>query len=141
MHDDADAPKTLVASLTNEADGKQDKRGSSTILKLYALKRHESFAIIKHVAKHRELGSSLLESIAVRADDVPLFIEEVTNYVLEFGKLHDLDKRQPVLLERIRPYLTGRLDSLGIAVKEVAQVGSVIGRSFTSLLVSRGTRL
>ena len=138
MHDDADAPKTLVASLTNEADGKQDKRGSSTILKLYALKRHESFAIIKHVAKHRELGSSLLESIAVRADDVPLFIEEVTNYVLEFGKLHDLDKRQPVLLERIRPYLTGRLDSLGIAVKEVAQVGSVIGRSFTSLLVSRG---
>ena len=138
MHDDADAPKTLMASLTNEADGKQDKRGSSTILKLYALKRHESFAIIKHVAKNRELGSSLLESIAVRADDVPLFIEEVTNYVLEFGKLHDLDKHQPVLLERIRPYLTGRLDSLGIAVKEVAQVGSVIGRSFTALLVSRG---
>ena len=53
MHDDADAPKTLMASLTSEADGKQDKRGSSTILKLYALKRHESFAIIKHVAKNR----------------------------------------------------------------------------------------
>ena len=113
----------------------------STILKLNALKRHESFAIIKHVAKNRELGSSLLKSIAVRADDVPLFIEEVTNYVLEFGKLHDLDERQPVLLERIRPYLTGRLDSLGKAVKEVAQVGSVIGRSFTSLAGLQGTRL
>jgi tetratricopeptide (TPR) repeat protein len=100
--------------------------------------RHESFAIIKHVAKSRQLGSSLLESIAVRADDVPLFVEEVTNYVLEFGKLHDLDEHQPVLLERIRPYLTGRLDGLGVAVKEVAQVGSVIGRSFTALLVSRG---
>jgi tetratricopeptide (TPR) repeat protein len=69
---------------------------------------------------------------------VPLFLEEVTNYVLEFGKLHDLDEHQPVLLERIRPYLTGRLDGLGMAVKEVAQVGSVIGRSFTALLVSRG---
>jgi class 3 adenylate cyclase/tetratricopeptide (TPR) repeat protein len=138
MNDDSDAPKTLMASLTNEVDANNDKHGSPTILKLKALKRHESFAIIKHVAKNRELGSSLLESIAVRADDVPLFVEEVTNYVLEFGKLHDLDKRQPVLLERIRPYLTGRLDSLGIAVKEVAQVGSVIGRSFTSLLVSRG---
>ena len=80
----------------------------------------------------------MLESIAVRADDVPLFVEEVTNYVLEFGKLHDLDEHQPVLLERIRPYLTGRLDGLGMAVKEVAQVGSVIGRSFTALLVSRG---
>src|SRR6476660_1080292 len=107
-------------------------------LKLNALKRHESFAIIKHVAKNRQLGSSLLESIAVRADDVPLFVEEVTNYVLEFGKLHDLDEHQPVLLERIRPYLTGRLDGLGVSVKEVAQVGSVIGRSFTALLVSRG---
>ena len=136
--DDADAPKTLLACLTNEADGKHDKRGSPTILKLYALKRQESFAIIKHVAKNHQLASSLLELIAVRADDVPLFVEEVTNYVLEFGKLHDLDEHQPVLLERIRPYLTGRLDGLGMAVKEVAQVGSVVGRSFTALLVSRG---
>ena len=139
MNDDADAPKMLVASLTSEANANHDKRGRPTILKLNALKRHESFAIIKHVAKNRQLGSSLLESIAVRADDVPLFVEEVTNYVLEFGKLHDLDEHQPVLLERIRPYLTGRLDGLGMAVKEVAQVGSVIGRSFTALLVSRGS--
>jgi len=130
-HDDADGPKMLMAFLTSEVD-------ATNGLKLNSLKRHESFAIIKHVAKHRELGSSLLESIAVRADDVPLFVEEVTNYVLEFGKLHDLDEHQPVLLERIRPYLTGRLDGLGMAVKEVAQVGSVIGRSFTALLVSRG---
>ena len=113
MDDDADAPKMLMASLTSEADANHDKRGRPTILKLNALKRHESFAIIKHVAKNRQLGSSLLESIAVRADDVPLFVEEVTNYVLEFGKLHDLDEHQPVLLERIRPYLTGRLDGLG----------------------------
>ena len=112
-HDDADGPKMLMACLTSEADAKHDKRGRPTILKLNALKRHESFAIIKHVAKNRQLGSSLLESIAVRADDVPLFVEEVTNYVLEFGKLHDLDEHQPVLLERIRPYLTGRLDGLG----------------------------
>jgi tetratricopeptide (TPR) repeat protein len=138
MDDDADAPKMLMASLTSEVDANNDKRGRPTILKLNALKRHESFAIIKHVAKNRQLGSSLLESIAVRADDVPLFVEEVTNYVLEFGKLHDLDEHQPVLLERIRPYLTGRLDGLGVAVKEVAQVGSVIGRSFTAQLVSRG---
>ncbi len=137
-HDDADGPKMLMACLTSEVDANNDKRGRPTILKLNALKRHESFAIIKHVAKNRQLGSSLLESIAVRADDVPLFVEEVTNYVLEFGKLHDLDEHQPVLLERIRPYLTGRLDGLGVAVKEVAQVGSVIGRSFTALLVSRG---
>jgi len=130
-HDDADGPKMLMAFLTSEVDAINN-------LNLNPLKRHESFAIIKHVAQHRELGSSLLESIAVRADDVPLFVEEVTNYVLEFGKLHDLDEHQPVLLERIRPYLTGRLDGLGAAVKEVAQVGSVIGRSFTALLVARG---
>jgi class 3 adenylate cyclase/ABC-type transport system involved in cytochrome c biogenesis ATPase subunit len=134
-HDDADGPKMLMASLTSEVD---ENNGNPEILKLNPLKRHESLAIIKHVAKRRQLGSGLLESIAVRADDVPLFIEEVTNYVLEFGKLHDLDEHQPVLLERIRPYLTGRLDGLGAAVKEVAQVGSVIGRSFTSSLVSMG---
>jgi class 3 adenylate cyclase/tetratricopeptide (TPR) repeat protein/ABC-type transport system involved in cytochrome c biogenesis ATPase subunit len=138
MKDDADGPKMLMACLTSEADANHDKCGSPTTLRLKALKRHESFAIIKHVAKSRQLGSGLLESIAIRADDVPLFVEEVTNYVLEFGKLHDLDEHQPVLLERIRPYLTGRLDGLGMAVKEVAQVGSVIGRSFTALLVSRG---
>ena len=136
--DDADGPKMLMASLTSEVGANNDKHGRSTILKLNALKRHESFAIIKCLAKNRQLGSSLLELIAVRADDVPLFVEEVTNYVLEFGKLHDLDEHQPVLLERIRPYVTGRLDGLGMAVKEVAQVGSVIGRSFTAPLASRG---
>jgi class 3 adenylate cyclase/tetratricopeptide (TPR) repeat protein len=137
-HDDGDAPKALTASLRKELNGENGQRGFLTFQKLAALKRHESFAIIKYVAKDHKLAPTLLESIAIRADDVPLFIEEVTKYVLEFGRLYELEEHQPVLLERIRPYLTGRLDGLGKVAKEVAQVGSVIGRRFTALLVSRG---
>jgi len=125
------AAKTLFAALSTEPSDIAFQR-------LSALKRHESFAIITHVAKGQKLPASLLDSIAVRADDVPLFVEEVTKYVLEFGKLYALDEHQPVLLERVQPYLTGRLDGLGKAAREVAQVGAVIGRRFTPALIAHG---
>jgi class 3 adenylate cyclase/tetratricopeptide (TPR) repeat protein len=123
------AAKALFAAISADAE-------DVTIQELSALERHESFAIITHVAKGQKLPASLLESIAVRADDVPLFVEEVTKYVLEFGKLYELDEHQPVLLERVQPYLTGRLDGLGKAAREVAQVGAVIGRRFTPALIA-----
>lgn len=136
---DDDAAKALISSLTAETtDGRRGDRDYITIQRLTALERHESFAIISHVAKGHKLPGSLLESIAVRADDVPLFIEEVTKYVLEFGKLYELEEHQPVFLERVQPYLMGRLDGLGKTVKEVAQVGAVIGRRFTAALVAQG---
>lgn len=136
---DEDAAKALISALTTETAG--DRGGDASYIttqRLSALERYESFAIIAHVAKGHKLPPSLLESIAVRADDVPLFIEEVTKYVLEFGKLYELEKHQPVLLERVQPYLTGRLDGLGKAAKEVAQVGAVIGRRFTAALIAQG---
>ena len=133
------ATNTLIAALSAEAvDGQRGDGSCFTLQRLSALKRQESFAIITHVAKGQKLPPTLLESIAVRADDVPLFIEEVTKYVLEFGKLYELDEHQPVLLERIQPYLTGRLDGLGKAAREVAQVGAVIGRRFTPALIAQG---
>jgi class 3 adenylate cyclase/ABC-type transport system involved in cytochrome c biogenesis ATPase subunit len=55
-HDDADGPEMLMACLTSDVDAKHDKCGRPTILNLKALKRHESFAIIEHVAKNRKLG-------------------------------------------------------------------------------------
>jgi class 3 adenylate cyclase/tetratricopeptide (TPR) repeat protein/anti-anti-sigma regulatory factor len=134
---EADVARAMMASLTSEASA-HNGSGGPRVLKLSALRRYESYAIIEHIASGQKLPPSLLESIASRADDVPLFVEEVTKYVLEFGRLRELENYQPLLLERIQPYLTGRLDGLGREAKEVAQVGSVIGRKFTALLVSRG---
>jgi predicted ATPase len=57
---------------------------------------------------------------------VPLFVEEVTRLLLERGEHGGIQTIPPTLQQS----LTARLDRLGPA-REVAQIGAVIGRSFS----------
>jgi predicted ATPase len=57
---------------------------------------------------------------------VPLFVEEVTRFLLERGEKGGIHVIPPSLQQS----LTARLDRLGPA-REIAQVGSVIGRGFS----------
>ena len=81
--------------------------------------------------------------IVTRADGVPLFVEELTKTVLESGLLREengryvLDRTLPPLAipATLHASLMARLDRLA-PVKEVAQIGAVIGREFSYELLA-----
>ncbi len=117
-------------------------RWAST-LPLAALKPIEAEAMIQHVAGDTLLSSDLLKQIVEMTKGVPLFVEELTQMVLEGGvlsltsnSLGDTTPRSqatdiPVTLQDL---LTARLDELGPA-KEIIQLGATLGREWTSQLL------
>ena len=68
----------------------------------------------------------MIEDVAARTGGVPLFVEEVTRLLLERGEQGGVQAIPPTLQQS----LMARLDRLGPA-REVAQIGSVIGRGFS----------
>src|SRR5262245_28199409 len=74
--------------------------------------------------------NDLSSSTGSPAGGVPLFVEEVTRLLLEGGEQGGIQAIPPTLQES----LTARLDRLGPA-REIAQIGAVIGRSFSYTLV------
>ena len=78
-----------------------------------------------------------------RTDGVPLFVEELTKTVLESGLLADAGDRYELagplpplaIPTTLHDSLMARLDRLA-PVKEVAQIGAVIGREFSHELLA-----
>ena len=78
-----------------------------------------------------------------KTDGVPLFVEELTKTVLESGLLRDggdhyemLGPLPPLAIPAtLHDSLMARLDRLA-PVKEVAQIGAVIGREFSHELLA-----
>jgi len=98
--------------------------------------------VVLGVVGDKPLPAELVEQIVDKTDGVPLFLEELTKAVRESELLEDLGDRYGVSgkLERLaipntlRDSLMARLDRL-IPVKEIAQIGAVIGREFSHELV------
>src|SRR5215471_11515522 len=125
-----------------------------TGLALSRLGEREVTALVRELAGNAPLGSEIVEEIVERTDGVPLFIEELTRAVLERA---DQDNRVAAVLSASSPptlavpstlhaSLIARLDRLGAAAKEVAQIGAVLGREFSYELIEavaqrRGTEL
>ncbi len=110
-----------------------------TSLELNRLGRRETVAMIENIAGRRP-PDTLLDQIVARTDGVPLFIEELTKMIVESGILTEGQAFRGNLAlaipESLQDSLMARLDRLA-AVKEVAQVAAVIGRSFTGEVLSR----
>jgi predicted ATPase len=85
----------------------------------------------------RTIPPELIERIVAQTDGVPLFIEELTRAVLETG-LDDASRL--VVPETLQASLMARLDRLP-AAKTVAQIGAVIGRSFSHELLAAVAQL
>ncbi len=113
-------------------------RAHLTHLTLGRLPQEQTEALIERVAGRKPLPNVVIRQVALRADGVPLFVEELTRAVLESGVLKEAEDRYelrgllfslaiPVTLQ---DSLRARLDRLGSA-REVAQWGASLGREFT----------
>jgi class 3 adenylate cyclase/tetratricopeptide (TPR) repeat protein len=109
-----------------------------TMLSLSRLGRREGAALVERVAGTNALSAVITAEIVERADGVPLFVEELTKAVVEGGG-RDEDGRTvstkprpaPAVPATLHASLTARLDRLGPAATEIAQIGAAIGREFS----------
>ena len=114
-------------------------------LPLVALTPSQAETMIQQVAGDATLSSDLLKRIAEMTEGVPLFVEELTQMVLEGGALslasdtfdNTTPRSQttdiPVTLQDL---LTARLDELG-PTKEIVQLGATLGRQWTGELLHK----
>ena len=86
--------------------------------------------MVAELSARHALPRDVVEDVAARTGGVPLFVEEVTRLLLERGEQGGIQAIPPTLQQS----LMARLDRLGPA-REVAQIGSVIGRGFSYALL------
>ena len=115
-----------------------------TSLMLNHLTEREAGTIIDRIVGNKPLPANIRRDIIERTDGVPLFLEEMTNAVLEAGSeaaaertVAAVPSTVPAVPPTLHASLMARLDRLGRA-KEVAQIGAAIGREFSHALLSRG---
>ena len=113
-----------------------------TALTLNRLGEREITAMIDRVTGNKALPESIRQDIIERTDGVPLFVEEMTKAVLEAESEGEAQRTtaavpSPALAvpASLHASLMARLDRLGPA-KEVAQIGSAIGREFSHALLA-----
>ncbi len=105
-------------------------RAHHTQLTLNRLAKKHTRALIEQVAARAVLPAEVMDAVVARTDGVPLFVEELTKAAVESGA-KGAQEIPPTLADS----LMARLDRLGPAAREVAQVASVLGREFTYALL------
>ena len=112
-------------------------------LTLTTLTPSEVETMIQHVAGDTQLPANLLTQIAEMTKGVPLFVEELTQMMLEGDtavlsfEASDITRPQPQTMEvpvTLQDLLTARLDGLGTA-KEIIQLSATLGREWTAELL------
>jgi predicted ATPase len=109
-----------------------------TSITLTGLTQLQSAELARNVAKGKALPDEVLEQLVMRADGVPLFLEELTKSVLESRLLLEKADRYALLEplhalaipSTLKALLIARLDRRE-GVRELAQVGACIGRVFS----------
>jgi class 3 adenylate cyclase/tetratricopeptide (TPR) repeat protein len=118
-------------------------RSHVTSLVLNRLDERDGAALAQELAGNTALATELVAEIVERTDGVPLFVEELTKAILESsgqeGRFAAVMAKKSVaplsVPETLHASLMARLDRLGPASKEIAQIGAVLGREFTYELI------
>jgi predicted ATPase len=117
-----------------------------TSLMLNRLGERDIASMIDRVVGNKMLPPSIRQDIIERTDGIPLFVEEMTKAVLEADSTSEARQTaaaipSPALAvpASLQASLMARLDRLGSA-KEIAQIGSVIGREFSHALLAAVAR-
>lgn len=108
------------------------------LVSLPRLTAEQSHAMIRRCVGGMSLPPAIENLVVEKTDGVPLFIEEMTRALLESGQIEQAGDRyvqaggivSVSLPDSLRGSLTARLDRL-VKAKRVAQIGSVVGRSFS----------
>jgi class 3 adenylate cyclase/tetratricopeptide (TPR) repeat protein/energy-coupling factor transporter ATP-binding protein EcfA2 len=126
----AEAPILLLATARLEFQPPWRSQPHHRVISLAPLDEAQVQRIIAELAVRRTLLADVMRRVSERAGGVPLFVEEVTRLLLERGQPGGLQAIPPTLQQS----LAARLDQLGEA-REVAQIGAVLGRDFTYILL------
>ena len=121
------APLFVVATTRPEFRPPWGMRSHHGTISLAPLDRLQVREMVVELAARHAFPREVVEDVAARTGGVPLFVEEVTRLLLERGEQGGGIQAIPPTLQQS---LMARLDRLGSA-REVAQVGSVIGRGFS----------
>ena len=139
-------PALLIVTFRPEFNAPWVGQSHVTSLTLNRLGEREAAAIIARLVGNKALPADVLAEIVERTDGIPLFVEEMTKAVLE-AESEGAARRtvaavpSPALAvpASLHASLMARLDRLGPA-KEVAQIGSAIGREFSHALLAAVAR-
>ena len=126
----AQAPLLILATARPEFRPPWNLRPHHKVISLAPLDETQVQRMIAELISQRTLSADVIKRMSERAGGVPLFIEEVTRLILERGEAGGAKAIPPTL----RQSLAARLDRVGSA-REVAQIGAVLGRSFSYRLL------
>ncbi len=132
----------LIITSRTPLDSSSVKHNLSQI-NLHTLSKENTQQLIKEILKHSSISDNLLSYTLGKSGGIPLFVEELTNMLLEekhiqlkndiYDIVSNIDEKIPATLNDL---LNAKLDRLGLA-KETAQLASCIGKEFSyDLLVS-----
>ena len=136
-------PTLLVITARPEFNSPWANHPIVTAMDLAKFTPAQSSSLIANVVGGRTLPSGLAAQIVAKTDGVPLFVEELTKTILESGDLivegdhyaYAGPSTKVTIPETLRDSLMARLDRVAVS-KEIAQVGSVIGREFNYELIA-----
>ena len=128
-------PVLLIATFRPEFQPSWVGQPHVTSLSLRRLDRDESEELVSGLVGNSALATELLDEIIERTDGVPLFLEELTKALLETddagARIRAVPPASAAVPATLHASLMARLDRLGSAAKEIAQIGAAIGREFS----------
>jgi class 3 adenylate cyclase/predicted ATPase len=137
----------LLATFRPEFDPPWVGRPYVTALIINRLAEQEAGAMIDRIIGNTPLSASIRQDIIERTDGIPLFLEEMTKAVLEAGSETAGERAVAAVPSpglavpaSLHASLTARLDRLGGAAKELAQIAAAIGREFSHALLAAVVR-
>jgi len=133
----------VVATYRPELTPPWPQRSHMIPITLNRLERPEVETIVGHLAGGRPLPGEVVDHIVAKADGVPLSVEELTKAILGSGVLEARGDAyvltgalaQLHIPETLQDSLMARLDRAP-RLREVAQLGSVLGREFAYDMIS-----
>jgi predicted ATPase len=133
----------VVATYRPELTPPWPQRSHMTPITLNRLERQEVETMVGHLAGGRPLPGEVLDHIVAKSDGVPLYVEELTKAILGSGVLEARGDgyvltgalAQLHIPETLQDSLMARLDRVP-RLREVAQLGSVLGRDFAYDMIS-----
>jgi class 3 adenylate cyclase/tetratricopeptide (TPR) repeat protein len=139
----AGIPTLLVVITRPEFNSPLTSHPAVAVMDLAKFTPAQSGSLVANVVGGKALPPGLAAQIVARTDGVPLFVEELTKTILESGDLivegdryaYAGSSAKVTIPETLRDSLMARLDRVAVS-KEIAQVGSVIGREFSYELIA-----